>query len=126
MALIMMIKFAALSVLIEYKLWPYIMMAPVAARLLVVALIGFTPIAPSETLAHEFRIEFPYIALFIWLLMALPGALVVGIPMFAMFVMLIADPFPHETDVRRADVGGDRGNDCVAGSGGLFVAALAA
>lgn len=89
MALIMMIKFAALSVLIEYKLWSYILMAPVAARLLVVALIGFTPIAPGETLAHEFRIEFPYVALFLWLLMALPVALVAGIPLFALFVMLL-------------------------------------
>jgi len=89
MALIMMIKFAALSVLIEYKLWLYIMMAPVAARVLVVALIGFTPSAPSETLAHEFRVEFPYIALFICLLMALPLALVAGIPLFAVFVMLL-------------------------------------
>lgn len=89
MALIMMIKFAALSVLIEYKVWPYIMMAPVAARLLVVALIGFTPVAQRETLAHEFRIEFPYVALFVWLLMAMPVALVAGIPMFVMFVMLL-------------------------------------
>jgi adenosylcobinamide-GDP ribazoletransferase len=89
MALIMMIKFAALSVLIEYKLWSYILMAPIAARLLVVALIGFTPVAPSETLAHEFRIEFPYVALFLWLLMALPVALVAGIPLFALFVMLL-------------------------------------
>lgn len=89
MALIMMIKFSALSVLIEYKLWPYIMMAPVAARLLVVALIGFTPVAPHETLAHEFRIEFPYVALFICLLVALPVALVAGIPLFAVFVMLL-------------------------------------
>lgn len=89
MALIMMIKFAALSVLIEYKLWPYIMMAPIAARVLVVALIGFTPSAPSETLAHEFRVEFPYVALFIGLLMALPVALVAGIPLFAVFVMLL-------------------------------------
>ena len=89
MALIMMIKFAALSVLIEYKLWSYILIVPVAARLLVVALIGFTPIAPRETLAHEFRIEFPYVALFLWLLIALPVALVAGIPLFALFVMLL-------------------------------------
>lgn len=93
MALIMMIKFAALSVLIEYKVWPYIMMAPVAARLLVVALIGFTPIAPNEAVAHEFRIEFPYAGLFIWLLMAVPVALVAGIPMFIMFVMLVVVRF---------------------------------
>lgn len=89
MALIMMIKFSALAVLIEYKVWAYIMMAPVAARLLVVALIGFTPIASRETLVHEFRIEFPYIALFIWLLMAVPIALVAGIPMLVMFITLL-------------------------------------
>lgn len=89
MALIMMIKFSALSVLIEYKVWPYIMMAPIAARLLAVALIGFTPIAPNETLAHEFRIEFPYVALFVWLLMAVPVALIAGIPLFVMFVVLL-------------------------------------
>ncbi|MBO0614700.1 MAG: hypothetical protein RL122_1094 [Pseudomonadota bacterium] len=89
MALVMMVKFAALSVLIEYKLWPYILMAPLAARLLVMALIGFTPIAPAETQAQEFRAEFPYVALFIWLLLALPVALVAGIPLFALFVMLL-------------------------------------
>ena len=89
MALVMMVKFAALSVLIEYKLWPYILMAPMAARLLVVALIGFTPIAPHETQAQEFRSEFPYVALFIWLLLALPVALIAGIPLLALFVMLL-------------------------------------
>lgn len=89
MALVMMVKFSALSVLIEYKVWPYIMMAPIAARLLVVTLIGFTPIAQHETVAHEFRIEFPYVALFVWLLMAVPVALVAGIPLFVMFVVLI-------------------------------------
>ena len=89
MALVMMIKFAALSVLIEYKLWLYIFMVPVAARLLVVTLVGFTPTAPCEGVAHEFRIEFPYIALFLWLLMALPVALVAGIPLLALFIMLL-------------------------------------
>jgi adenosylcobinamide-GDP ribazoletransferase len=89
MALVMMVKFAALSVLIEYKLWSYILMAPLAARLLVMALIGFTPIAAHEPLAQEFRVEFPYVALFIWLLLALPVALVAGIPLFALFVMLL-------------------------------------
>ncbi|MBU0654413.1 MAG: adenosylcobinamide-GDP ribazoletransferase [Gammaproteobacteria bacterium] len=89
MALVMMVKFAALSVLIEYKVWPYIMLAPLTARLLVIALIGFTPIAQGEDRAHEFRIEFPYIALFIWLLMAVPMALVAGVSMFAVFVTLV-------------------------------------
>lgn len=89
MALIMMVKFSALSVLIEYKLWPYIMLAPIAARLLVAALIGFTPSAPGESLAHEFRVEFPYVALFLWLLLALPVALVAGMPLLALFVLLL-------------------------------------
>jgi adenosylcobinamide-GDP ribazoletransferase len=34
-------------------------------------------------------VEFPYVALFIWLLLALPVALVAGIPLFALFVMLL-------------------------------------
>ncbi len=89
MALIMLTKFAALSVLIEYKVWPYILMAPLTARLLVIALIGFTPIASGENRAHEFRIEFPYVALFIWLLIAVPLALVAGVSMFAVFVTLL-------------------------------------
>jgi len=88
-ALIMMMKFSALSVLIEYQRWEDILFAPVMARLLVVALIGFTRAAPSEPLAHEFSIEFPYVSLFIWLLMAIPLALVVGIPMFAVFAALL-------------------------------------
>lgn len=89
MALVMMIKFAALSVLIEYKVWPYILLAPLTARLLVIALIGFTPVAQGESRTHEFRIEFPYIALFIWLLMAVPMALVAGVSLFAVFVTLV-------------------------------------
>ncbi|MDQ5767278.1 adenosylcobinamide-GDP ribazoletransferase [Thiothrix subterranea] len=89
MALVMMVKFSALSVLIEYKLWLYIMMAPLAARLLVAALIGFTPSAPGQTLAQDFRVEFPYVALFIWLLLALPIALVAGIPLLGVFVLLL-------------------------------------
>ncbi|UJS23962.1 adenosylcobinamide-GDP ribazoletransferase [Thiothrix winogradskyi] len=89
MALVMMVKFSALSVLIEYKLWLYIMMAPLAARLLVVALIGFTPSAPGQTLAQDFRSEFPYVSLFIWLLLALPMALVAGIPLLGVFVLLL-------------------------------------
>lgn len=88
MALVMMVKFSALSVLIEYKLWLYIMIAPLAARLLVVALIGFTPSAPGQTLAQDFRVEFPYIALFVWLLLALPIALVAGIPLLGVFILL--------------------------------------
>lgn len=89
MALVMLTKFAALSVLIEYKVWPYILLAPLTARLLVIALIGFTPIAQGENRAHEFRIEFPYVALFIWLLIAVPMALVAGVSMFAVFVTLL-------------------------------------
>jgi adenosylcobinamide-GDP ribazoletransferase len=89
MALVMMVKFSALSVLIEYKLWLYIMMAPFAARLLVAALIGFTPTAPGQTLAQDFRVGFPYVALFIWLLLALPIALVAGIPLLGVFVLLL-------------------------------------
>lgn len=89
MALVMMVKFSALSVLIEYKLWLYIMMAPLAARLLVAALIGFTSSAPGQTLAQDFRVEFPYVALFIWLLLALPIALVAGIPLLGVFVLLL-------------------------------------
>lgn len=89
MALVMMVKFSALSVLIEYKLWLYIMMAPLVARLLVVALIGFTPSAPGQTLTQDFRVEFPYVALFIWLLLALPIALVAGIPLLGVFVLLL-------------------------------------
>ncbi|OQX08638.1 MAG: hypothetical protein BWK73_24915 [Thiothrix lacustris] len=89
MALVMMVKFSALSVLIEYKMWLYIMMAPLAARLLVAALIGFTSSAPGQTLAQDFRVEFPYVALFIWLLLALPLALVAGIPLLGVFVLLL-------------------------------------
>lgn len=89
MALVMMVKFSALSVLIEYKLWLYIMMAPLAARLLVVALIGFTRSAPGQALVQDFRVEFPYVALFIWLLLALPIALVAGIPLLGVFVLLL-------------------------------------
>jgi len=89
MALVMMVKFSALSVLIEYKLWLYIMMAPLAARLLVAALIGFTSSAQGQTLAQDFRVEFPYVALFIWLLLALPIALVAGIPLLGVFVLLL-------------------------------------
>lgn len=89
MALIMMIKFAALAVLIEYHVWFYILLAPLIARLLVTALIGFTGIAPREMLVHEFSIEFPYLALFIWLLMAIPIVLIAGTPMAAVFVMLL-------------------------------------
>lgn len=89
MALIMMIKFAALAVLIEYEIWFYIFLAPLVARLLVIAMIGFTPIAPHEMLVHEFHIEFPYLILLLWLVFAVPLALVVGIPMTAVFVMLI-------------------------------------
>ncbi|MDD5393731.1 MAG: adenosylcobinamide-GDP ribazoletransferase [Thiothrix sp.] len=88
-ALIMMMKFSALSVLLEYDALIYILLAPIVARLLAVALIGFTPVASNATLAHEFRIEFPYLALFVWLLMAVPLALVVGLPMFVMFVALM-------------------------------------
>ncbi len=89
MALVMMVKFSALSVLIEYKLWLYILMAPLAARLVVVALIGFTPSAPGQSLVQDFRAEFPYVALFIWLLLALPMALVAGIPLLGVFVLLL-------------------------------------
>jgi adenosylcobinamide-GDP ribazoletransferase len=88
-ALIMMMKFSALAVLLEYDAWVYILLAPIVARLLVVALIGFTPVVANERLAHEFRVEFPYLALFVWLLMAIPLALVVGMPMFVVFVALL-------------------------------------
>lgn len=89
MALVMMIKFAALAVLIEYDAWIYIALAPVVARLLVTALIGFTTIAPGEMLVHEFSIEFPYVSLFVWLLIAVPMVLIAGAPMAAVFVMLL-------------------------------------
>ena len=88
-ALVMMMKFSALAVLLEYGNWIYILLAPVIARFLVIALIGFTPVARNESLAHEFHIEFPYVALFLWLLMAVPAALVVGMPMFVVFVALL-------------------------------------
>lgn len=92
-ALVMMMKFSALSVLLEYGRWEYILLAPIIARLLVVALIGFTPVALNESLAHEFHIEFPYRALFLWLLMTIPVALVVGMPMFVVFVALMLSRF---------------------------------
>ncbi|QTR49022.1 adenosylcobinamide-GDP ribazoletransferase [Candidatus Thiothrix anitrata] len=88
-ALVMMMKFSALAVLLEYDNWIYILLAPVIARFLVIALIGFTPVARNEVLAHEFNIEFPYVALFLWLLVAIPAALVIGMPMFVMFVALL-------------------------------------
>jgi adenosylcobinamide-GDP ribazoletransferase len=88
-ALIMMMKFSALAVLIEYNGWVYIFLVPIIARLLVFALIGFTPAAKDEALTNEFRIDFPYVFLFLWLLMAIPLALVVGVPMFALFVTLL-------------------------------------
>lgn len=88
-ALIMMMKFSALAVLIEYNGWVYILLVPIIARLLTLALIGFTPAAQADVLTNEFRVDFPYVALFFWLLMAIPLALVVGVPMFAVFVTLL-------------------------------------
>lgn len=126
MALVMMVKFAALSVLIEYKVWPYIFFAPLIARLLVIALLGFTPVAANEGVMQEFRVEFPYVALFVWLLLAVPIALVAGMPMFAMFVTLILIRF------RLKRICGGLTWDSIGASivlleaVGLFVAALSA
>ncbi len=88
-ALVMMMKFSALAVLVEYGALPYILLAPVISRLLVIALIGFTPVAEHGIQTRQFRIEFPYMALFAWLLMAVPLALVTGLPMFVVFVALL-------------------------------------
>lgn len=88
-ALIMMMKFSALAVLVEYGALPYIFLTPVISRLLVVALAGFTPIARHESETRQFRIEFPYAALFVWLTLAIPLGMVTGLPMFVVFVALL-------------------------------------
>lgn len=88
-ALVMMMKFSALAVLVEYGALPYILFAPIVSRLLVMALVGFTPAVRDEGQAQQFHIEFPYAGLFFWLLLAIPLALVTGLPMLVAFVALL-------------------------------------